>query len=273
LSNTGFLAGKYILINTATKNLKLFQGRREVKSYLLQTGKIIPSIGQYKVMSKTYKPTGNNELKLSSIDGSLSLPIYGRDLSGTGWVLRGRGLLWLANNDLDELLTLVSIGTPVAIIAEKPVPELRQSPVEELTPEWEHPIEQHIREQPINESLDIEPLPELPSEPTFDEIYTEETPPESIAEVCQPQEQAEQLTETEQSVEKEMPPQDIAIESNDLPPAGFYYTVAPGDSLWRIARRFNLPMQLIMKHNSLDNPNRIFPGQKIFIPYHNQLNL
>lgn len=247
MSNTGIVAGKYILINTAIKTLQVFQGHRKIKSFAVHLGKGMPSDGQYKVISKTYNTTANNELKLSRSDGSLSLCIYGKKLSTTGRVLRGRGLLWLTNDDLEELFTLVSIGTPVFITAEKPMPELDQSPNEE---------------QPINEPLVIEPLPELPLEETTEICHSPET--EQTEQPTIP----EQLLELEQPVEQEIPQQqNTATEPTALPPAGFYYTVIPGDSLWRIARKFNLPMQLIMMKNSLDNPNRIYPGQKIFIPY------
>ncbi|WP_425800921.1 LysM peptidoglycan-binding domain-containing protein [Desulfitobacterium sp. Sab5] len=44
------------------------------------------------------------------------------------------------------------------------------------------------------------------------------------------------------------------------------YTVVPGDSLYTIAHKYNSTIANILKFNSISNPNRIFPGQKIIIP-------
>jgi hypothetical protein len=53
---------------------------------------------------------------------------------------------------------------------------------------------------------------------------------------------------------------------NHLNQWGFYYRVIPGDTLWTVARRFGLPVQLLIEQNSLEDPNKIYPGQKLFIP-------
>jgi len=44
------------------------------------------------------------------------------------------------------------------------------------------------------------------------------------------------------------------------------YTVAKGDSLYNIAHNYNSTVENVLKFNSISNPNRIFPGQKILIP-------
>lgn len=50
-------------------------------------------------------------------------------------------------------------------------------------------------------------------------------------------------------------------------PGGFMYTVQPGDSLFSIAQRFNVPLQAIIRANpQIVDPNLIFPGQIICIP-------
>jgi LysM repeat protein len=44
------------------------------------------------------------------------------------------------------------------------------------------------------------------------------------------------------------------------------YTVQRGDSIGRIAIRFNVTPEAIIALNELRNPNRIFPGQVLLIP-------
>ena len=47
----------------------------------------------------------------------------------------------------------------------------------------------------------------------------------------------------------------------DTPRAPKYYAVRPGDTLFEIARRYNLDVKEILKMNPLGNKNLIFPGQ------------
>lgn len=48
-----------------------------------------------------------------------------------------------------------------------------------------------------------------------------------------------------------------------------YYTVKPGDSLWKISKNYSLSVEQIQKLNSL-NSTLIFPGQKILIAQNSQ---
>lgn len=47
---------------------------------------------------------------------------------------------------------------------------------------------------------------------------------------------------------------------------GFWYTVRRGDTLTSIARRYNVTVSSIAAANRLSNPNRIYAGQRLFIP-------
>lgn len=49
-------------------------------------------------------------------------------------------------------------------------------------------------------------------------------------------------------------------------PIGRVYIVRSGDSIWKIARMFGVTMESIIAANNLQNPNLIFPGQKLIIP-------
>ena len=44
-----------------------------------------------------------------------------------------------------------------------------------------------------------------------------------------------------------------------------YYTVEKGDTLWEIAQKFGTTVQEIANINNLENPNLIYPGQKLRI--------
>jgi putative chitinase len=44
------------------------------------------------------------------------------------------------------------------------------------------------------------------------------------------------------------------------------YTVAPGDSAFKIARRFGVDQQALLDANNISNPNRVYAGQVLTIP-------
>lgn len=46
-----------------------------------------------------------------------------------------------------------------------------------------------------------------------------------------------------------------------------FHTVAEGEVLWRIAARYEVPVTELIRANNMLNPNWIYPGQKLFVPY------
>jgi LysM repeat protein len=52
----------------------------------------------------------------------------------------------------------------------------------------------------------------------------------------------------------------------DEGPEGFYYTVQPGDTLYKIARRYNADLRTLIRYNQIPAPYVIYPGQQIFVP-------
>ncbi len=49
---------------------------------------------------------------------------------------------------------------------------------------------------------------------------------------------------------------------------GTKYIVKKGDTLWKIAQRFNIPLQRLIEINNIKNPKMIYPGQEIIIEIH-----
>ncbi|MDW7651999.1 MAG: LysM peptidoglycan-binding domain-containing protein [Bacillota bacterium] len=58
----------------------------------------------------------------------------------------------------------------------------------------------------------------------------------------------------------------VTSPSMPLQPSEKVYIVRSGDSIWKIARMFGVSMDAIIAANNLQNPNMIFPGQKLKIP-------
>ena len=58
-----------------------------------------------------------------------------------------------------------------------------------------------------------------------------------------------------------MPPMPAATSMN-----GFYYTVQKGETLYRIAKHYNMDWHLLMSVNHISDTSCLEPGQKIFIP-------
>ena len=46
------------------------------------------------------------------------------------------------------------------------------------------------------------------------------------------------------------------------------YFVKPGDSLWKIAKKYKSTVEEIMKVNDIEDKNKIYPAQQLFIPKH-----
>jgi murein DD-endopeptidase MepM/ murein hydrolase activator NlpD len=57
----------------------------------------------------------------------------------------------------------------------------------------------------------------------------------------------------------------VEPEADELPP-GVFHRVLPGQTLWRIARTYELSLEQIIEANSILDPARISPGDMIWIP-------
>jgi lipoprotein NlpD len=57
------------------------------------------------------------------------------------------------------------------------------------------------------------------------------------------------------------------------PPAGTFHEVAEGETLWAIAKAYNLPVEDLVEVNGLEQPDVLTVGQLIFIPDDDGLGL
>ncbi len=54
--------------------------------------------------------------------------------------------------------------------------------------------------------------------------------------------------------------------NEDEKPSILLYVVQPNDTIWKIAKRYNAPMEILKEINHINNPEIIYPGQKLLIP-------
>ncbi len=62
--------------------------------------------------------------------------------------------------------------------------------------------------------------------------------------------------------------QTLCVKAAKPIPFGFLYQVKRGDTLYSIATRFGWPVSVFAAVNHLHNPNVIYAGMILFIPYH-----
>lgn len=62
--------------------------------------------------------------------------------------------------------------------------------------------------------------------------------------------------------------QTICVKPGGSVPWGFLYTIQRGDTLYSIAHRFGWGVWYLASVNHIPDPNRIYAGQVILIPYH-----
>ncbi|MBO8138104.1 MAG: L,D-transpeptidase family protein [Desulfotomaculum sp.] len=231
-------ASKFIIVNTTTKKISLYQGRKIVKTYPIAVGKSTTPTptGQYKIVTKILHPGG----ALGTRWMGLSIPnghygIHGTNKPSSIGKTVSNGCIRMYNEDIEELFPMVNIGTPVVVTDAAEYSE----PLNEPLKKDQHYPEAGLQFEPPEKETDLTPGD------TYNEQHEEYEPAEQKEEDKTPSENQEGTMDS---------------------PEGFKYTVRPGDTLWSIARSFGLPVQLLVEANSLENPNWLYPGQKIFIP-------
>ena len=64
----------------------------------------------------------------------------------------------------------------------------------------------------------------------------------------------------------------ISMNENEDYDSLILYIVKPGDTLWKIAKKFNTTIEELAKMNGIEDENKINVGQKIYIPKFNSIN-
>lgn len=57
-----------------------------------------------------------------------------------------------------------------------------------------------------------------------------------------------------------------AVKETKETKASSVYVVKPGDSLWNIAKKYNMTYQELARRNNIKNPALIYPAQKLILP-------
>lgn len=241
-TNQTYETGTRLVINVYQRNLQHFTGNRLVHTYPVAVGK--PSTptpnGHYQIRNKQINPggvLGTRWMGLTIPGGNYG--IHGTNNPSSIGQAVSNGCIRMHNKDVEELFPRVNIGTPVDIVSTH-----QPSPVKPLTPP---PGASPVQEPADDSSNSFDPA----QEPTNDH------PNSSIDPVQEPV-----TDDHEHPVDPAKEPVNDSIGSS----TGLSYTVRHGDTMWKIARKFNVSLHDLIKANSLTNPNLIYPGQKIFIP-------
>ena len=63
------------------------------------------------------------------------------------------------------------------------------------------------------------------------------------------------------------PPSSVTVNQSPFQtPHDVYHVVGPSETVWRIAKTYNVDMNTILRANHLDDPTKIKKGQKLLIP-------
>ena len=261
-ANQTYETGTRLVINVYQRKLQHFTGNRLVQTYPVAVGKpATPTpTGHYQIRNKQINPggvLGTRWLGLTIPGGNYG--IHGTNNPGSIGQAVSNGCIRMHNKDVEELFPRVNIGTPVDIVS-TPQPSPAKPPT--LPPETS-PIQEPVDDSsnsfnPTQEPIvDQEPADDLAN--SYDPVQepVNDYPNSSLDPVHEPA-----TDNDDHTVDPAQEPSNDHTGSSN----GSSYTVRPGDTMWKIARKFNVSLHDLINANSLTNPNLIYPGQIIIIP-------
>jgi len=229
--NQTFETGTRLVINVYQRKLQHFTGDRLVQTYPVAVGK--PSTptptGHYQIRNKQINPggvLGTRWMGLTIPNGNYG--IHGTNNPGSIGQAVSNGCIRMHNHHVEELFPRVNIGTPVNIVSTHQPTQTKPTTSPSPPPTEPGPLQEPVN----NNSNSSEPVHE-PVTDNYDHVVD---------------------------------PTNKPYPDNTGSSTGLTYTVQPGDTMWKIARRFKVSLHDLINANSLVNPNLIYPGQKIVIP-------
>lgn len=169
-------ASRYILINTALKSLHFYKANRLVASYLVAVGKSstpTPS-GHFKVVTKIYNPggiLGTRWLGLTVAEGNYG--IHGTNNPSSIGSAVSNGCIRMHNESVEELFSMVHIGTPVLITDEVGYPNLFWPEDEQSNSAYQGEAEEFYENIPQESLFQEEEVPE----PVYEYVEQEDAQP------------------------------------------------------------------------------------------------
>lgn len=261
-ANQTYETGTRLVINVYQRNLQHFTGNRLVKTYPVAVGK--PSTptptGHYQIRNKQINPggvLGTRWMGLTIPGGNYG--IHGTNNPASIGQAVSNGCIRMHNKDVEELFPRVNIGTPVEIVStHQPVQAKPPTPQPEVSPIQEPVDDSPNSFNPVPEpSVDQEPADD--SSNSFDPV--QETANDQTNNLINPVNEP-----VADNHDDAVDPAWENAKDSTGDSTGSTYTVRPGDTMWKIARKHNVSLHDLIKANSLANPNLIYPGQKIVIP-------
>lgn len=66
---------------------------------------------------------------------------------------------------------------------------------------------------------------------------------------------------------------DVSENTKDQDYSVVVYIVKKGDTLWKIAKRFKTTVDFIVRTNGIEDENKIYIGQKLYIPKYSKIGI
>jgi len=231
-----------IIVNTATRRLHFYHRGQFYNTYPVAVGKhSTPTpTGNYNVVYKLVNPGGvygSRWMGLNIPTGNYG--IHGTNNPASIGHYVSLGCIRMHNRDIEKIFPLVPISTPVKIVSYESTAENIISK-DNIT----------SSENNINSTNNIHGTTGSTGI-INDTAYDNGFGTEDYTQIAGNDAGTQIATGND-------------VSTNKTP--GVTYTVQPGDTLWAISQRFNVPLEVLVQVNNIANPDLIYPGQKIIIP-------